>query len=110
MISMNRPSRGERESATTTRYAGFRFEPIRRNRIATTLSPPHSHGETRKRPALPLDLLHQFSELRELLEQPVDVLHRGAAAARDALPAAAADDLRVASLTRGHRRDDRVEA
>src|SRR5439155_20737753 len=34
-ISMNLPSRGERESATTTRYTGFFFDPTRVNLIRT---------------------------------------------------------------------------
>jgi hypothetical protein len=32
---MNLPSRGERESATTTRYTGFFFDPTRVNLIRT---------------------------------------------------------------------------
>src|SRR5213075_3158454 len=35
MISMNLPSRGERESATTTRYTGFFFDPTRVNLMRT---------------------------------------------------------------------------
>ena len=35
MISMNRPSRGERPSATTTRYVGCFFFPTRMRRIFT---------------------------------------------------------------------------
>src|SRR5262245_15255166 len=109
MISMNRPSRGDRESATTTRYAGRRFDPIRLNRIATgTTSPPHG-GKSRK-PPLAFQLLHQLAELGVLLEQAVHVLHAGAAAARDALATAAVDDVRVRALRRRHRRDDRVES
>src|SRR5881397_1787091 len=57
-----------------------------------------------------LGLLHHLSELPELLEQPVHVLHARAAAARDALAAAAVDDLGIVPLARRHRADDRVEA
>src|SRR5204862_7684310 len=35
MISMNLPSRGERESATTTRYVGAFVLPVRRRRMCT---------------------------------------------------------------------------
>src|SRR5205823_9929763 len=37
---MNLPSRGERESATTTRYTGFFFDPTRVNLIRTAKSLP----------------------------------------------------------------------
>src|SRR6185436_21106599 len=56
------------------------------------------------------ELPHHLAQLRVLLEQPVHVLHAGAAAARDALAAAAVDDLGPRPLERRHRRDDRVEA
>src|SRR5437868_1077710 len=88
--SMTRPSRGARESATTTRYRGRLFEPSRLSRMATaTLSPPRHRKAAQ---ALQLaqsafhrfELLHHLLELCELLEQPVDVLHIRAAAARDA--------------------------
>src|SRR5262245_9242674 len=113
---MNRPSRGDRESATTTRYAGRLDEPALRKRIDTATSSPPRERKSRQplhaaEPALhSLELLHHFSELRVLLEQPVHVLHAGPAAARDALPAAAVDDVGMTALGRRHRRDDRVEA
>src|SRR4029434_2865453 len=112
---MKRPSRGERESLTTTRYRGRLLEPSRRSRIATTSSPPQGRkaGQALQLAELAFhafELLHHLSELRELLEQPVHVLHAGAAAPRDALAAAAVDDLRTLALVHGHRRDDRVEA
>src|SRR5207237_3780142 len=40
MISTKRPSRGDRASATTTRYVGCFFLPIRIRRILTTALPP----------------------------------------------------------------------
>src|SRR5262245_1141657 len=116
MISMNRPSRGERESATTTRYAGRRDEPARLSRIDTdTSSPPRKRKPGQALHAAqaslhPLELLHHLPGLRVLLQEPVHVLHAGAAAARDPLAAAAVDDVRMASLARCHGRDDGVEA
>src|SRR5712692_534668 len=115
MTSMKRPSRGERESATTTRYAGRRLEPMRRSRIDTDTCSPPQRGKTGQalQPAeLPLhafELFHHLPELRVLLEQPVHVLHAGAAAARDALATRAADDLGMRPFPGRHRRDDRVE-
>src|SRR5262245_40120183 len=109
MISMNRPSRGDRESATTTRYAGRRDEPALLSRIETaTSSPPGKRepGQTlhpSQPPLHPLELLHHFSELRVLLEQPVHVLHAGATASRDALAAAAVDDVGMRALPWRHR-------
>src|SRR6185436_8002720 len=112
---MKRPSRGERESVTTTRYRGRLLEPSRRSRIITTSSPPQGRkaGEALQLPELAFhafELLHHLAELRVLLEQPVHVLHVGAAAACDALAAAAIDDLRMLALVHGHRGDDRIEA
>src|SRR3989304_6841608 len=110
---MNRPSRGERESATTTRYAGRLVVPMRLSRIETaTSSPPQSRksGEPLHAGQLPLhalELLHELPELRVLLEQPVHVLNARAAAARDPLAAAAADDLGMVPLARRPGRDDR---
>src|SRR6266850_6627432 len=115
MISMKRPSRGARESATTTRYRGRLLVPSRLSRMVTDTSSPPQRGEARQLHLAELafhafELLHHLPELRVLLEQPVHVLHAGAAAARDALPSAAVDHLGIAPLARRHRRDDRVEA
>src|SRR5689334_7035396 len=116
MISMNRPSRGARESATTTRYRGRLLEPSRLSRIATATPSPPRHRKSAQ--ALQLaqsafhrfELLHHLLELRELLEQAVDVLHARSAATRDALTPRAVDDLGTAALGRRHRANDRVEA
>src|SRR2546425_4932933 len=108
MISMNRPSRGDRESVTTTRYAGRRLDPIRLSRIETTCLPP-CHGKSRER-SFAFELLHHLSKLRVLLQQPVHVLHARAAAARDPLAARSIDHVGMRSLSGRHRRDDRVEA
>src|SRR2546430_9320705 len=115
MISMKRPSRGARESATTTRYRGRLFEPSRLSRMATATFSPPRHRKAAQ--ALQLaqaalhrfELLHHLLQLCELLEQPVHVLHAGTAAARDALAARAVDHFWVAALTRRHRADDGVE-
>src|SRR5687767_7791167 len=113
---MNLPSRGARESATTTRYRGRLLEPSRRSRIDTATSSPPESWKSRQilhPPQLAfhaLELLHHLPELRVLLEQTVDVLHRGAAAARDALAPRAVDDVGMLALARRHRGDDGVEA
>src|SRR5919201_271947 len=114
MTSMNRPSRGARESVTTTRYVGFFVVPARLNRIATaTSSPPdlRKSGQlhARKLALKAFELLHHLPELRVLLEETVDVLHVRPAAPRNALPPAAIDDLGPAALLGRQRRDDRVE-
>src|SRR6266566_6486707 len=131
---MKRPSRGERESVTTTRYAGRLVVPVRLSRIVTGTCSPPSYARLGRRDTQPrdvlrlalpwksrkilhagkfplhaLELLHDLAELRVLLEQPVHVLHVGAAAARAALSPAAVDDLGIVPLARRHRADDRVE-
>src|SRR6266550_2540376 len=64
MISMNFPSRGERESATTTRYTGFFFDPTRVSLIRTAISPPLSQG-SRGSPRAPLLLrVYPIAELK----------------------------------------------
>src|SRR2546423_15239029 len=50
--------------------------------------------------------LQHLSRLLELPEHAIHVLDRGAAAARDPLPAAAVDDLRLSPLLARHRLDD----
>src|SRR5688572_22392618 len=113
---MNLPSRGARESVTTTRYRGRLLEPSRRSRIDTATSSPPESWKTRKilHPAQlafhAFELLHHLLELRVLLEEPVDVLHGRAAAARDALAPRSVDDVRMPALARRHRGDDGVEA
>src|SRR5688572_4192928 len=113
---MNLPSRGARESVTTTRYRGRLLEPSRRSRIDTATSSPPESWKSRKilHPAQfafhALELLHHLPELRVLLEQAVDVLHGCAAAARDALAPRAVDDVRMLALARRHGGDDGVEA
>src|SRR4026209_53701 len=107
---MNLPSRAARESATTTRYAGFRVVPVRLSLMWTATRSPLSglccaaverrsarqEGqralELAHAPLHLLEPLHHLLELRVLLGQPVHVRHAGAAAAGDPSAAAAADD------------------
>src|SRR4051794_27447519 len=110
---MNRPSRGERPSAATTRYVGCLVLPMRMSRSFTairsqSLSSVETevvhlglHGlellEVRKlaartlaallallpTAAQPGHALHHLRHLFELLAQLVDLAHRGAAAVGD---------------------------
>src|SRR2546428_6639716 len=103
---MKRPSRGERESATTTRYAGRLVVPVRLSRIVTaTFSPPRRRKsweilQAGKLPLHALELLHDLPQLRILLEKPVPVLHPRPAAACDPLAPPALDDLGISPLPR----------
>src|SRR5437870_10624534 len=73
MISMNLPSRGERESATTTRYVGAFVLPVRRRRICTAKvrrsSVKDVRGENR---SIPDDALDRHRPRLGGLEQRVD--------------------------------------
>src|SRR5205814_1292324 len=107
-ISMNLPSRGERESATTTRYTGFFFDPTRVNlmrtakplppclrsllafvglrRLALLLRRRLWRGRPRQLGKLAFaHALHELLHLLAALEQPVDLLDGCARPARDAL-------------------------
>src|SRR5262245_16647559 len=127
---MNLPSRGERESATTTRYTGFFFDPTRVNlmRTAKPLPPclrsllafvglrrlaPRRGRRGRARQLGKLASAHTLHELLHLLaalEQAVDLFDGRARPLRDALPARAVDHLRQGALLRRHREDDRLDA
>src|SRR5207237_4686049 len=104
MISMKRPSRGARESATTTRYRGRLLEPSRLSRMATATSSPPRHRKAAQALELAEPAFHRFElshhllELRELLEQAIHVLHARTAPARDARSPRAIDDLGIAPL------------
>src|SRR3954447_21407210 len=90
-VSMNRPSRGERRSATTTRHWGSFFPPTRVSRMLTAISAEQdSERPVRSRPtgsplahqltqighlAL-LDPAHELAHLVELLDELVDLLDR----------------------------------
>src|SRR5712691_12712948 len=116
---MNLPSRGERESATTTRYTGFFFDPTRVNlmRTAKRLPPrflallafvgfcrfslPRLRSSGRRLSGQGaeirhLALAHAFHELLQLLarvHQTVHFLHRRARSVRDSPAARAVDHL-----------------
>src|SRR5262249_7933255 len=118
MISMNLPSRGERESAATTRKTGFFFDPTRVNlsltakplppgllllSLALGLSGRGCAGTVRRARSrqswqgrcLPaLHLLHQLRHLLARLQQLVDLLDLRAAPAGDPLSARTVDDMR----------------
>src|SRR5919112_5790941 len=127
---MNLPSRGERESATTTRYTGFFFDPTRVNLMRTAKSLPPclrsllalvglrrltSLRRRRRRAGQLRDLAatHAFHHLLHLLaplDQPVDLLDARAGAARDALTPRAVENLGERPLLGSHRQDDRLDA
>src|SRR5438093_10570146 len=126
---MNLPSRGERESATTTRYTGFFFDPTRVNLIRTAKSLPPCLRSllafvglrrfplrlllrgARQLGELPLaHALHQLFHLLASLEQSVDLLDAGARAARDPLPPRSVDHLRQLALLGRHRVVDRLDS
>src|SRR4029077_6624511 len=114
---MNLPSRGERESATTTRYTGFFFDPTRVNLMRTAKPLPPGFlsllafvgfcrfslsrlrsGRGRAagkgseiRPLALTHALHKLLPPLARLGQPVDVLERGAGSTRDPLAPRAVD-------------------
>src|SRR5881394_3219328 len=131
---MNLPSRGERESAATTRNTGFFFDPTRVNLSLTAKPLPpglllfslalglsgrgragavwrarcRQSWQGRHLPAA--HLLHQLRHLLASLEQLVHLLDLGAAAPGDPLPARAVDQVRQRALARRHREDDPPDA
>src|SRR5215212_2235622 len=131
-ISMNLPSRGERESATTTRYTGFFFDPTRVNLIRTANSLPpclrsllafvglrrlalrrllQLRGGAGKLRHLALaHALHELLHLLASLEQAIHFLDRRPRALCDAHAPRPVDHLRQRPLLRRHRQDDRLHA
>src|SRR4051794_26787510 len=120
-VSMKRPSRGERWSATTTRQIGSFLPPTRVSLSRTAMRSfraskrrrrlaglPHERPEVRHLAAP--DLAHQLAHLVELLDELVDLLDARPRALRDAKPARALDELGPPALLRGHRQDDRLDA
>src|SRR5829696_9592374 len=86
IVSIVRPSRGERWSATTTLQIGFFLLPtlrsliltdMRRRRLEDDRLPHAPHQLLRVRHLALGELLHQLVHLTELLDQPVHGLHRG---------------------------------
>src|SRR3954447_19754639 len=122
IVSIVRPSRGERLSATTMRQIGFFFEPTRLSLIRTAirsrrLASSHlwalcalaaarklGHLLRRRHPPVGHRFHHHF-HLVELLDQLVDLLHFGAGAGGDPFAAGAVDDPWIGPLVRGHRED-----
>src|ERR687895_2090940 len=112
IVSMKRPPRGERWSATTPRQFGFFLPPTRVSLTLTAISALRlaAARQLLQRGHLALrDLAHQLLHLGELLDQLSHGLHVGARAAGDAPPPRAVDDPRVGPLGGGHRLDDRLE-
>src|SRR3954463_7916238 len=120
-VSMKRPSRGERWSATTTRQIGSFLPPTRVSLSRTAMRSfraskrrrgvaglPHERPEVRHLAAP--DLAHQLAHLVELLDELVDLLGARPRALRDAKPARALDELGPPALLRRHRQDDRLDA
>src|SRR4051795_7006568 len=95
IVSIVRPSRGERWSATTTLQIGFFLLPTLRSRILTDMRRRRLEDRSTHAPHQLLrvghlalgELLHQLVHLAELLDEPVDGLNRRARAGRDPLAA-----------------------
>src|ERR671921_238416 len=115
IVSIVRPSRGERLSATTIRQIGFFLEPTRLSlirtaigsgRLASTglrarraLSAAGQLGHLLRRRHLSVGhRFHQHFHLVELLDQLVDLLDLGAGTGGDAFAAGAVDDARIGPL------------
>src|SRR6202035_1907271 len=126
---MNLPSRGLRESATTSRYTGRLVVPIRFNLILTNvvllsetclselgwidvleLSEQPSLAANTLGALAAAEALEHALHLFEALEQAVNVGDRGAAAHSDAFAAGSLDELGVTALLRGHGEHDRLHA
>src|SRR5579863_5510367 len=125
---MNLPSRGLRESATTSRYTGRLVVPIRFNLILTNVVlhsesclselgwvdvlelSEHSSLAANTLGALAAEALEHALHLLETLEQTVDIRDGGAAAQRNAFATRAFDELGMAALGSGHGKHDRLHA
>src|ERR671933_882649 len=120
-VSMKRPSRGERWSATTTRQIGSFLPPTRVSLSRTAIRSFRASKRRRRLAGLPHerpevghlaapDLAHQLAHLVELLHELVDLLDARPRPLRDAQPARALDELGAPALLRSHRQDDRLDA
>src|SRR5579883_1563079 len=120
-ISTNAPSRGARLSATTMRYDGFFFLPVRRKRMRSNdhllrglarLDFDFVLAEHTRQEAATLGIcqrLHHATRFVELLEKLVHLGDGRAGTCRNAplAPRAALlEELRVAALLEGHRKDN----
>src|SRR5688500_5044193 len=134
-ISMNLPSRGLFESATTMRYTGAFLRPMRRRRIRTAIGvlpdvvwwcssgllacsafpsrtrgrSTHAHHSGRHAHAALPCLLHHLLHVAELREEVVDLAHRPSRTLRDARAARPVDDPGCLPLGGRHREHDRLE-
>src|SRR3954447_17348786 len=120
-VSMKRPSRGERWSATTTRQIGSFLPPTRVSLSRTAMRSFRASKRRRRLAGLPHErpevrhlaapnLAHQLAHLVELLHELVDLLDARARALRDPQPARALDQLGPPALLRRHRQHDRLDA
>src|SRR3954451_21759179 len=120
-VSMKRPSRGERWSATTTRQIGSFLAPTRVSLSRTAMRSFRASKRRRRLAGLPHerpqvghlpapDLAHQLAHLVELLHELVDLLDARARPLGDAQSARALDQLRPPALLGRHRQDDRLDA
>src|SRR5919106_6508469 len=108
---MNRPSRGDRRSATTTRHTGSLRPPTRVSLMLTdmrrsSLAVAHQLAEV-GHPAL-LQPAHELAHLAELLDELVDLLHGRPRPLGDPQPPRALDQLRPPPLLRGHAQNNRL--
>src|SRR2546423_5763624 len=127
---MNLPSRGERESATTTRYTGFFFDPTRVNLMRTAKPLPPCLGSLlafvgfrrlalrrlrRRRGTRQLwklaaaHALHELLHLLAAFEQAGDLFHPPAPAARETPSPRALDPPPPRTPLRGPRQGDRLD-
>src|SRR5438270_12603027 len=118
MLSMKRPSRGERASAATTRYDGCFFLPMRLRRSLTAtrsllVETLGELGHELLRAAQPLgplaEHLHHLLHVLELLQQLVDLGGGHPAAVGDPQPPRAVDDRWITAFVRRHGADDRLD-
>src|SRR6476469_615363 len=126
MVSIVRPSRGERLSATTMRQIGFFLEPTRLSLIRTAIGPgrlapaglwarralvsARQLGHLLRRRRLPVGhRFHQHFHLIELLDQLVDARDLGRGAVGNPFAAGAVDQPRIGPLPGRHREDDRLD-
>src|SRR3954471_24753959 len=119
-VSMKRPSRGERWSATTTRQIGSFLPPLRVSLSRTAMSSFRakrrrrlaglSHERPEVRHLAAPDLAHQLAHLVELLDELVDLLDGRPRTLGDPQPARALDELGPPALLGRHRQHDRLDA
>src|SRR5919109_3861724 len=113
---MNLPSRGDSWSATTMRYSGIFFRPMRRRRMRVDMFSSSECGLAGESaaserqlqtgaPGLPRDL-HELLHLLELAQEGVDLLYRAARALGNPEPPLTVDQVGIGPLLGGHREHD----